>query len=242
MRDMRGPRENRSSVEDWKPRTQLGRDVFEGRIESIDEIFATGKKIKEPEIVDKLLPGLQSDIIFIGGSPGKGGGSRRTPTKRTARMHRSGRRYRISAFIVLGTTGYLGIGKSTSLEHRTAIAKATQAAKLNIIPIKLGCGSWECACGGSHSIPFTVVGKAGSVRIVMKPAPKGLGLCISNEAKKALNIAGVKDIWSKDYGQSRTRMNYIIAIYNAFKKINRTKLPGSEPHEIKEELNEEVSV
>ncbi|MEK6837472.1 MAG: 30S ribosomal protein S5, partial [Nanoarchaeota archaeon] len=108
--------------------------------------------------------------------------------------------------------------------------------KLNIIPVKLGCGSWECACGGSHSIPFTVVGKSGSVKIVLKPAPKGLGLCISNEAKKALSIAGVKDIWSKDYGQSRTRMNYIIAIYNAFKKINRTKLAATEPHEMQQEV------
>ena len=215
---------NQEPVEDWKPRTQLGKDVFEGRITSIDEVFTTGRKIKEPEIVDKLLPGLQSDIIFIGASPGKGGGGKKTPTKRTARMHRSGRRYRISAFVVLGIAGYLGVGKSTAIEHRIAIEKATQVAKLNVIPVKLGCGSWECACGGSHSIPFEISGKTGSVKIVLKPAPKGLGLCISNEAKKALRIAGIKDIWSKDYGQSRTRTNYIMAIYNAFKKMNRMKL------------------
>ena len=71
----------------WKPKTELGIDVFEGRITSMDDIFKSGRKIKEPEIIDKLLPELHSDIIFIGGSPGKGGGSRSTPTKRTARMH-----------------------------------------------------------------------------------------------------------------------------------------------------------
>ncbi len=234
-------RERNEEQAEWKPRTQLGKDVFEGRIASIDEIFLTGKKIKEPEIVDKLFPGLQSDIIFIGGSPGKGGGVKKTPTKRTARMHRSGRRYKISAFVVLGTSGYLGVGKSTAIEHRVAIKKATETAKLNIIPIKLGCGSWECACGGLHSIPFEISGKAGSVKIVLKPAPKGLGLCISNEAKKALSIAGIKDIWSKDYGQSRTRMNYIMAIYNAFKKMNRMKL--AERAEIREvEQKEEIAL
>ncbi len=220
---MRYNRDDRQTVE-WKPRTQLGKEVFEGKVNSLDEIFASGRKVKEPEIIDKLVPGLRTDIIFIGSSPGKGGGGKKTPTKRTARMHRSGRRYKISSLVVLGTVGYLGVGKATSTEHRTAISKATQNAKLNVIPVKLGCGSWECACGGSHSVPFEVSGKAGSVRIVLKPAPKGLGLCINNEAKKALDIAGVRDIWSKDYGQSRTRINYIMAIYNAFKKMNRTRL------------------
>ena len=43
---------DRVPAEDWKPRTQLGRDVLEGKVASIDEIFAAGKKIKEPEIVD----------------------------------------------------------------------------------------------------------------------------------------------------------------------------------------------
>ncbi len=221
----------RSDIEEWKPKTQLGKDVLEGKITSVDEIFASGKKIKEPEIIDKLLSGLKSDIILIGGSPGKGGGSKKTPTKRTSRMHRSGRRYRISAMAVLGNNGYLGIGKGTSKEHRSAIGKAMQDAKLNLIPIKLGCGSWECACGGDHSIPFKVDGKSGSVRVVLKPAPKGIGLCINNEAKKPLSIAGVKDIWSKDYGRSKTRTNYIMAIYNAFKKINKTKLPEKVLHE-----------
>lgn len=232
---MRYGQRNENPIVEWKPRTQLGKDVMEGRITSLDEIFTLGKQIKEPEILDKLLPGLRTDVIFIGSSPGKGGGGKKTPTKRTARMHRSGRRYKVSAFVVLGTAGCLGVGKATAIEHRVAIQKATQNAKLNVIPVKLGCGSWECACGGSHSIPFEVSGKSGSVRIVLKPAPKGLGLCISNEAKKALDIAGVKDIWSKDYGQSRTRTNYIMAIYNAFKKMNKTKLSdNTKVQEIKE--------
>ncbi len=132
------------AFENWKPKTELGKRVAEGSITSLEEIFSSGKKIKEPEIVDKLLPNLQSDIILIGGSPGKGGGIKRTPTRRTARMHRSGRRYRVSALVVIGNgDGYLGIGKSRSIEHRDAIEKATQEAKLNIIPVKRGCGSWE---------------------------------------------------------------------------------------------------
>ncbi|MFH0832664.1 MAG: 30S ribosomal protein S5 [Candidatus Aenigmatarchaeota archaeon] len=208
-------------MENWIPKTELGNDVFNGKITSLDEIFKLGKKIKEPEIVDKLLPNLQNEVYFIGGSPGKGGGDRKTPTKRTARMHRSGRRYKVSAIVIVGNAdGYFGVGKASSIEHRDAIEKATVNAKLNIMPVKRGCGSWECACGERHSIPFEVVGQAGSVKVVMKPAPKGIGLCINDEAKKAMRLAGINDVWSTTFGESRTRSNYVFAIYDAFKKMN----------------------
>ncbi len=211
------------TLENWIPRTELGKAVAEGRITSMDEIFATGRKIKEPEIADKLLQ-LRSEIILVGSSSGKGGGKRRTPTKRTTRMHRSGRRYRVSALVAVGNgDGYLGIGRASSLDNRTAVEKATENAKLNIIPVKRGCGSWECACGGNHSVPYEIDGKKGSVRVMLKPAPKGIGLCISSEAKKLMQLAGVKDIWSKSFGATSSRINLAMAIFDAFRKINRMK-------------------
>ncbi|MBS3051598.1 MAG: 30S ribosomal protein S5 [Candidatus Aenigmarchaeota archaeon] len=178
---------------EWIPRTDLGKQVAEGKM-SLDDIFALGKKIKEPQIVDKLIPNMHSEIIFIGGSPGKGGGIKRTPTRRTTRMHRSGRRYRISAMVAIGNgNGYFGIGKAVAMENRVAIEKATINAKLNIMPVKRGCGSWECSCGGNHTIPVQVEGKSGSVRVQLIPAPKGVGLCVNNEAKKVMRLAGVND-------------------------------------------------
>ena len=224
---------------EWKPRTELGKQVAEGKI-TLEEIFATGKKIKEPEIVDRLVPGLQTDIIFIGGSPGKGGGIKRTPTRRTARMHRSGRRYRISAMVVVGNgNGFIGIGKAVSTENRVAIQKATEVAKLNIVPVTRGCGSWECSCGEGHSIPMEVEGKNGSVRIRLFPAPKGVGLCVSNEAEKIMRLAGVKDVWTKRFGESRSRLNYALAMFDAFKKINLMRLDARTPTQEREELFDE---
>ncbi|MBI5072714.1 30S ribosomal protein S5 [Candidatus Woesearchaeota archaeon] len=211
-------------MNDWKPRTELGKKVFSGEITSLDEVFERGMTIKEPEIVDRLLPNLAKEIIFMGGSPGKGGGVRRTSTRRTARMHRSGRRYRISACVVVGSPGFLGMGKATGTEHSVAIEKALQAAKLNIIPIKRGCGSWECGCGGNHSIPIKISGKSCAITVELYPAPKGLGLCIGGEMRKLLQIAGIEDIWSKVFGDTRTRLNYAIAIFNAFKNLNKIKI------------------
>ena len=221
---------------DWIPKTELGKEVAEGRITSLDEIFDDGRKIKESQIVDKLLPGLQNELIFIGGSPGKGGGNKKTPTKRTAKMHRSGRRYSISAVVVVGDgSKYIGIGKSEALENREAIEKAMEKAKLNIMPVKKGCGSWECDCGEGHSIPLEIEGKRGSVRVVLKPAPKGVGLVVSNEAKKIMRLAGIKDIWSKSFGETHSRINYVDAIYIAFKKINGMRLMVEEVNAAKAE-------
>ena len=61
------PRERRDNREEkiieWIPKTQLGKEVMSGKVTSLHDIFASGRKIKEPEIVDKLVHNLQTDII-----------------------------------------------------------------------------------------------------------------------------------------------------------------------------------
>lgn len=224
----------------WKPRTDLGKMVMEGAI-TLDEIFASGRKIKEAEIVDKLIPNLESEVIFTGGSPGKGGGIKRTPTRRTARMHRSGRRYRVHAMVVVGNgDGYIGVGKGDAVENRDAIGKATEDAKLNLMPVKRSCASWECACGDPHTVPFEVDGKSGSVRVRLIPAPKGIGLCINDEAKKVLRLAGVRDVWSKCFGESKTRNNYALALIDSFRRMNRMRVEGKKMPKVEEEAETKV--
>lgn len=217
------PRRNEQAAQ-WIPKTELGQRVMKGEFKSLAEILEKGMVILEPEIVDYLVPDLKQEVIYTGGSPGKGGGIRRTATRRTARMHRSGRRYKLSAMVVVGDEkNLIGIGASTSSEHRLALEKALTQAKLNMIRVKKGCGSWECGCGGDHSIKFKAEAKVGSVRIVIMPAPKGLGLVGSDTEKKMLRLAGIKDIWIKAYGQTSTRNNLAMAIFKALKKINSTK-------------------
>ena len=211
---------------EWIPKTRLGKDIVSGKISDVEKIFADGKKISEAPIFDVLLPNLSSEIILVGGSAGKGGGIRRTPFKRTTRMHKSGRRFRISVMVAAGNgNGYLGVelAKGPPGRHKDVIEKATRKAKLRIIPIKRGCGSWECNCGTPHSIPYTVTGKSGSVIVELIPAPKGIGLCVSNEIKKMLKLAGIKDIWCKSRGNTKARVNFSRAVFNALKKLNRYK-------------------
>jgi small subunit ribosomal protein S5 len=209
-----------TALEKWVPKTKLGREVYEGKITSIEEILEHGRKILEPEIVDKLVPNIKNEVILIGGRTGKGGGIERIPIRITAAMHKSGRRFTMSAFVVVGNEdGLVGIGKGSAIEARDAVLKAIQKAKLNIIKVKRGCGSWECGCGEPHSIPFKTKGKCGSVRVELLPAPKGVGLVTDNESKKILRLAGIKDVWVKTFGNTASRINLISAIYDALKKL-----------------------
>jgi small subunit ribosomal protein S5 len=210
-----------------RAKTELGKKVIAGEITDISKIFSEGMKISEPFIVDALLPNLEKEIILIGGSTGKGGGIRRTPFKRTSRMHKSGRRYKISVMTVIGNkNGYVGVGFAggPAGKNQEVMEKSLNKAKLSIVPIRRGCGSWECSCGSNHSIPFSVMGRSGSVKLKLLPAPKGVGLAVSDEVKKLLRLAGIHDIWSKSEGNTQMRTNLIMATFDALKKLNAVKV------------------
>ncbi len=217
-------KERKEEIEEWVPKTRLGSEILKGKYKAIEDLLSKGEIILEPEIVDYLVPELKQELIYIGGSPGKGGGIRRTPTRMTARMHKSGRRFKLSAVMAVGNEdGIIGVGRSISNEHRVAIEKALQQAKLNVIKVRRGCGSWECNCGGTHSIPFKTEGKVGSVRVRLFPTPTGVGIVADNETKKIIRLAGIKDVWVKTYGMTSTRVNLAMAVFDALKNLSRTK-------------------
>lgn len=215
--------EGEEGGKEWAPKTKLGELVKFGKV-TPDDIFETGQVIREPEIIDILFPNLQEITMLIGGSPGKGGGIQRRPSRRTVRVHKSGRRTSVSMMTIVGDTrGYLGVGIGKANSNKAAREKSLKTAKLNLFPVKKGCGSWECSCGEGHSIPFTTHGKAGSVEVKLMPAPKGLGLCATDEMKKLFQAAGVRDIRMKTRGKTHSRMNFIYAIEDAFKNANRMR-------------------
>jgi len=213
---------NEQNLDSWKPRTKLGKEVFTAKVKDIREILKKGIKIKEPEIVDMLIPDLKSELVLIGGRPGKGGGIQRTPIRVTTKMHRSGRRYSYSTFAVVGNEdGIIGIGKGSGKDGRSAVEQAIAKAKLNLILVARGCGSWECGCGEEHSIPFKTLGKSSSVTVTLLPAPKGIGLAASIETKKVLKLAGIKDVWVQTLGDTTTRFNLVKAVFDALKNLHK---------------------
>jgi len=187
----------------WVPKTKLGKMVQLGEIVSLEDIFTQGLKIKEPEIVDTLLPGLRQEVLGIG-----------FVQKQTD----AGEKSRFKATVAVGNgTGFLGVGQGKARQVRSAIDKATLTSKLNLVPIRRGCGSWECACGQPHSIPFKVQGKCGSVAIEIIPGPRGLGLVGGETPKTILTLAGVKDCWTRSFGSTSTLGSMALAVYEALR-------------------------
>jgi small subunit ribosomal protein S5 len=128
--------------------------------------------------------------------------------------------------VVGNRNGYVGLGFAGGppRKHQEVIQKSVNRAKLNIIPVRRGCGSWECLCGTGHSIPFSVRGKSGSVEVVLYPAPRGIGLVVPDEIKKIMRFAGISDIWSKSRGQTATRVNHARAVFHALKNLSKFKV------------------
>lgn len=208
----------------WEPKTELGKKVKSKEITNIEEILDAGATILEPEIVDMLIPNIESELLMIGQSKGKFGGGARRVFKQTQKKTKEGNKPSFSTVAVVGNKdGIIGTGYGKAKETVPAREKATREAKLSIIKIKRGCGSWQCRCKTPHSIPFKVMGKEGSVRLTLLPAPKGTGIKANAEVAKILKLAGITDIWSKTLGQTDTKINMIKATENALKQLIETK-------------------
>lgn len=204
---------------EWTPKTRLGRLVRSGEITSMNQALASGLPLREPEIVDVLLPELGDEV---------------TSVNMVQRMTDSGRRVRFSIQAVIGNRdGFVGIGMATGKEVGPTIRKAIDNAKLKVIEIRRGCGSWECGCGTPHTVPFLVIGKSGSAKVSVKPAPRGVGLAVGQIAKKVLSLAGIKDAWGFARGQTRTTVNAAQAAFNAMEKTVTTRISDQQAARVK---------
>ena len=191
-RNSSGPPRRRYQKEEevWIPKTSIGKRVLSGEINSMEEILSQGLRIQEAGIVKKLLPDLKTEVIDVG---------------IIQKMTPNGQSTRFRAIVAAGNeNGWLGIGMGKSKQMRIAIEKANNAAYLDVSPVKLGCGSWECRCDQKHSVPFKVKGKGGSVVIEILPAPRGLGLVAGRKIRNLLRLAGLKDAWTTAKGSTPT--------------------------------------
>ncbi len=210
--------EEKADTSSWIPKTAVGKLVKEGKIKNIEEVISN-YKILESEIVDSLIP-IKSDLLNIGQSKGKFGGGKRRVWRQTQRKSAEGNVPTFSCLAVVGDeNGHVGLGLGRAKETLPAREKSARQAKINIISIKRGCGSFDCSCSELHSIPRKVEGKCSSVKIILLPAPQGTGLVIGDECKKILKLAGIKDIYSKVFGQTRTTINLAKACMDALGKL-----------------------
>lgn len=212
-------------IQEWTPKTEIGRKVKKGEITDIEEIFDSGYKILETVIVDVLVPNLETDLLLIGQSKGKFGGGQRRVFRQTQKKTKEGNKPKFAAYAVVGNRdGLVGVGYGKARETVPAREKAFRNAKLNLIKIRRGCGSWESTEPGPNSVPFKVRGKCGSVIVELFPAPVGKGLIVEQECQKILALAGIKDVLSKTKGQTTSKINLIKACVKALEQLMEVKV------------------
>jgi small subunit ribosomal protein S5 len=87
---------------DWVPKTRLGHMVLNGEVTTMSEALATKLPLREPEIVDILLPDLQDEVIDL---------------NMVQRMTDSGRRVRFAVTCIVGNgDGFIGVGRAKGKE------------------------------------------------------------------------------------------------------------------------------
>ncbi|PSP54814.1 30S ribosomal protein S5 [Halobacteriales archaeon QS_1_67_19] len=195
----------------WDPVTRLGKKVQEGEIDTMADALNSGLPLKEPEVTDQLLPGLEDEVLDI---------------NMVQRMTDSGRRVKFRCVVAIGDRdGFVGYAEGRDDQVGAAIQKAIGIAKLNVINVSRGCGSWECGCGRPHTVALRSSGKAGSVEVELQPAPRGLGLAGGETVRKVLELAGIEDAWTRSSGNTRTTVNFAKATFNALRNTAEARVP-----------------
>ncbi|MBT3408113.1 30S ribosomal protein S5 [Candidatus Woesearchaeota archaeon] len=221
-------KESEEKLLNWVPKTELGKLVKEGKITDIDQIFSLRYKIKEPEILDYLCPNSTLELLNIGQVKGKFGGGKRRTFRQTQKKTKEGNKPSFSTYAVFGNeNGYVGLGYGKSRETIPAREKAYRNAKINLIKIRRGSGSWEDDSIEPHSIPFKISGQCSSVHVELLPAPLGTGLVCHKEVAKVLKAAGIKNIRSNIRGNSSSAINLLKALEKALMMLTKTKINES---------------
>lgn len=167
------------------------------------------------------------------------GGPRRTPRERDAfketviainrvsKTVKGGRHLRFTAIVVIGDNkGKIGFATGKANEVPDAIKKALERARRNIVNVPIIKGD---------TIPHDVLGNWGATQVFLKKAPDGTGIVAGSAVRSILELAGIKNIYTKLYG-SRTPINTVRATVNAIQQLRTREqvaaLRGKNPDEL----------
>ena len=128
-------------------------------------------------------------------------------------MTKGGRAFGFSAIVVVGDeNGVVGHGLGKSKEVATAISKAVEDAKKNLVRIPLERGT----------LPHEQKGKFGGARVFIKPASQGTGVIAGGAVRAVLEAVGVHDVLSKSQGSSNPH-NVVKATFDALLQLRNAR-------------------
>nr|YP_009182586.1 30S ribosomal protein S5 [Undaria pinnatifida]YP_011002444.1 30S ribosomal protein S5 [Undaria peterseniana]AKG50011.1 30S ribosomal protein S5 [Undaria pinnatifida]AMM05497.1 ribosomal protein S5 [Undaria pinnatifida]UXC96922.1 30S ribosomal protein S5 [Undaria pinnatifida]UXC97060.1 30S ribosomal protein S5 [Undaria pinnatifida]UXC97198.1 30S ribosomal protein S5 [Undaria pinnatifida] len=130
---------------------------------------------------------------------------------RVSKVVKGGKKISFRATVVVGDMEErVGVGVGKAEEVSTAIKKAETDAKKNVLTIPIAEGK---------TIPHAMVGIAGGSKVFIRPAVPGTGVIAGGSVRIVLELAGIKNILSKQLG-SNNPLNNARATIVALKSLN----------------------
>lgn len=112
---------------------------------------------------------------------------------RVTKVVKGGRILSFAALTVVGNgDGGVGMGKGKSKEVPSAVQKAMEEARRNMVKIALKNGTVHHQLTGHH----------GAARVMVAPAPKGTGIIAGGPMRAVFEVMGITDIVAKSHGSS----------------------------------------
>jgi small subunit ribosomal protein S5 len=132
---------------------------------------------------------------------------------RVAKVVKGGRIFGFTALTVVGDgNGKVGFGRGKAREVPTAIQKAMEAARRNMVEVDLDGDTLWYATTARHS----------ASKVYMQPASEGTGVIAGGAMRAVLEAAGVQNVLAKCYGST----NPVNVVQATFKALIKTKSPA----------------
>ena len=152
-----------------------------------------------PTVVKKLDAGsfqLKDQVVAI---------------NRVTKVVKGGKNLSFAALVVVGdpSAAVVGYGSGKAKEVPQAIRKGIESAKKNLVRVNLT----------QTSIPHLALGRYGSGRVLLKPAPEGTGVIAGGAVRAVMTSAGVQNVLTKSIGTTNPH-NVIKATFDALKQLN----------------------
>ena len=129
--------------------------------------------------------------------------------QRVTKVTKGGRTFGFSAIVVVGDeNGVVGHGLGKSKDVSSAIAKAVEDAKKNLVRIPIVKGT----------LPHQQKGKFGGSRVNIITAAPGTGVIAGGAVRTVLEAVGVNDVLSKSQGSSNPH-NVVKATFDALLRL-----------------------